>query len=127
MNPHRFNYNRLEKLKTTSDKFSLVIGVDFDFTLVDSLNNYKLYQDIVELLRAAHEVGFTLCIWTANEDTNLVLTKWKEAELTWTHYNISPINPNADKPHFNILLDDSAGLQQSIALLVELINYKKEQ
>lgn len=125
MNPHRFNHNRLAKLKTTSDKFPLVIGVNFDFTLVDPLNNYELYQDVVEILKNAHSVGFILCIWTANQDTNLVLTKWQEAGVTWTHYNVSPINPNADKPHFNILLDDSAGLQQSMALLNDLINYKR--
>ena len=129
MNPHRHNQYRLAKLKATSDKFNLVIGVDFDFTLVDSLNNYELYPDIVELLHNAQSVGFALCIWSSNSNQELVVSKWKEANLTWDAYNDSTIRLNSytSKPHFNILLDDSAGLQQSIELLEDLIKYKKEQ
>lgn len=124
-NPHRYNQYRLHKLKETSNKFPLVIGVDFDFTLVDPLDNYSLYQDIVEILHQAKSVGFILCIWTANPDKNLVLNKWLEAGISWDHYNMSPINPDNRKPHFNILLDDSAGLEQSLELLQRLIRYKE--
>ena len=127
MNPHRFNDNRLTKLKATSHNFPLVICVDFDFTLVDSVNNYALYQDVANLLKEAKSVGFILCVWTANENTDLVNQKWQEANLTYDHFNSSPINPGANKPHFNILLDDSAGLNQSMSLLNNLIQYKKEQ
>lgn len=83
--------------------------------------------DIVKLLQDAQSVGFQLCVWTANDKPSLVIQKWKEASLEWQYYNSSPINEGADKPHFNILLDDSAGLQQSIELLEDLIKYKKEQ
>lgn len=127
MNPHRLNSTRLEKLKSTSLAHQIVIGVDFDYTLVDSSNNYSLYPDIVSLLQEAQKVGFILCIWTANTNPSLVTTKWEEASLIWSYYNESPINPGKQKPHFNILLDDSAGLEQSMQLLKELITYKKEQ
>jgi hypothetical protein len=32
------------------------------------------------------------------------------------YFNTSPINPDAQKPHFNLLLDDSAGLNEALDL-----------
>ena len=43
--------------------------------------------------------------------------------MNFSYYNHSPINPSSFKPHFNILLDDSAGLNESMELLCEFLDY----
>ena len=57
------------------DTHRLVIGVDFDFTLANPLNNYELYDDIIYSLKRAKEAGFILCVWIANQDKDLVDSK----------------------------------------------------
>ena len=49
--------------------------------------------------------------------------KWIEADLEFHYYNESPINPGSRKPHFNILLDDSAGLKEALDLFVSFLDY----
>lgn len=59
-----------------------------------------------------------MCCWTANKDEKLVREVWKQAELIIDYYNTSPaLQDNTNKPHFNVLLDDTAGLRESIVML----------
>ena len=101
---------------------SLVIGVDFDFTLNCPISKHT-YSDIVELLQKMQDkkYNFIFCVWTANTDREYVENTWKENELNIDYYNSSPINPGSIKPHFNILLDDSAGLNEACVLLKNII------
>ena len=101
---------------------SLVIGVDFDFTLNDPVTK-ETYLDVVQVIKKLNEHNFKICIWTANEDREYVQKIWNDFDLRWDCYNYSPINPSSIKPHFNILLDDSAGLNESIKLVQRIINY----
>lgn len=126
-NPFLYDDNRFMKMMNNYNKFgNLVIGVDFDFTLNDPVTK-ETYLDIVSLIKELNNLNFKICIWTANEDREYVENTWNEHGLKWECYNYSPINPSSLKPHFNILLDDSAGLNESVQLCWRIINFIKEQ
>lgn len=114
---------RFEKMIQNYKKFgSLVIGVDFDFTVCCPITG-KVYSDIIKLLQRmqSSEINFIFCIWTANENPKHVKQIWEDNFLEYQHYNCSPINPGCIKPHFNILLDDSAGLFEAVTLVERII------
>lgn len=122
-NPNLDKDYRLQKIIRNYDKFDkVVVGVDFDFTLVDAVTN-ETYQDIVEILKRGQLNEVIYCIWTANDNDAYVKFKWIEADLEFHYYNESPINPGSRKPHFNILLDDSAGLKEALGLFVSFLDY----
>ena len=114
---------RFEKMIQNYKKFgSLVIGVDFDFTVCCPITG-KVYSDIIKLLQKmqSSEINFIFCIWTANENPKHVKQIWEDNFLEYHYYNYSPINPGCIKPHFNILLDDSAGLFEAVTLVERII------
>ena len=119
-NPFLDENNRLEKMLYNYYKYgTLVIGIDFDFTIKCPINHY-VYDDIIEFLHLIQDekkYKFKFCIWTANTDRENVEKTYLENGLRWDYYNYSPINPSGLKPHFNILLDDSAGLNEALRLL----------
>ena len=124
-NPNLDKDYRLQKIIRNYDKFDkVVVGVDFDFdfTLVDAVTN-ETYQDIVEILKRGQLNEVIYCIWTANDNDAYVKSKWLEADLEFQYYNESPINPSSRKPHFNILLDDSAGLREALELFISFLDY----
>ena len=116
-NPNRDISYRLNKLIKNYDKHkSIVIGVDFDFTIKDAVTG-QIYTDIIELLQKGQELpGVIYCIWTANAKSAEVKQVWIDYKLNWHYYNKSPINLGEIKPHFNLLLDDSAGLDEAMKL-----------
>lgn len=121
LNPYRNSSNRVGKLKKQLDIHkSLIIGVDFDFTLYDPIEQV-VYQDVLEILLLAQKQGHILCSWSANTDENLVRRVWKECGLRIDYYNDSPAFKGNRKPHFNILLDDIAGLDEAISILKHFI------
>ncbi len=122
-NPNLDKDYRLKKIIRNYEKFgTLVVGVDFDFTLVDAVTN-ETYQDIVEILKRGQRKEIIYCIWTANDNDAYVKSKWYEAGLEFHYYNESPINQCSRKPHFNILLDDSAGLNEALDLFIASLDY----
>lgn len=128
MNPALSIGYRVDKMFNLHKKYgSAVIGVDFDHTLVDSRDEeFRIYEEIANLVREAKEVGCILCVWTANPRKELVDAKWKEAGLVYDYYNESPLVFNGVKPHFNLLLDDIAGLNESCNVLTQFIKKVRE-
>lgn len=123
INPNLDKDYRLKKIIRNYERFGkVVIGVDFDFTLVDAVTN-ETYQDVAQIIRRGQRKEIIYCIWTANEHDKYVTSKWLEADLEFHYYNESPINPGSRKPHFNILLDDSAGLGESLELFISFLDY----
>lgn len=122
-NENRNYQYRLEKMIRNYNTYgNLVIGIDFDFTLNDPVTK-GTYKDMIDLIQQLNYHNFKICIWTANEDREYVESIWSRYNLNWHYYNYSPINPNVIKPHFNILLDDSAGLNESIMLTYDVLHF----
>lgn len=106
---------------------NLVIGFDFDNTIFDIHNNGGNYSDVISLLQRCKELGFTLCLYTAEPDPEHLAWKIHYCEhfkIKPDYVNESPLLPGTTKPFFNILLDDRAGLgsaYRSLKLLVDRI------
>lgn len=104
----------------------LVIGFDFDNTIFDIHNNGGNYSDIIRLLQDCKKLGFILCLYTA--ESRGYWLQWKidyckHFGIEPDHVNKSPLLPGTDKPFFNILLDDRAGLESAYITLKETVEY----
>lgn len=115
-------YNRHKKL---------VIGFDFDNTIFDTNNEGFHCQPMIELLQECKNLGFILCLYTAEPSEERL--KWKVDFCNFygikpDYINQSPLpGSTIHKPFFNLLLDDRAGLESSYYLLNDIIRYIKTQ
>ena len=99
---------------------SIVIGVDFDGTMYDCHRENFSFPCLIQTIKRAQSLGAKLCVWTANADKELVERTWNELGLAYDYYNESPvkIHDNQVKPYFNLLLDDRAGLESALSILI---------
>lgn len=111
---------------------TLYIAFDFDNTIWDYDTYGDKYEDnydavcweIVELLKGVKQAGLKLILWTScpkKEDEDIkaeLCTKWG---IKPDYINYSPLSPGAVKPHFNLLLDDRAGLESAAQILSKLL------
>ncbi len=107
---------------------TLYIAFDFDNTIWDYDTYGNKYEDnhdavhwnIVELLKEAKKAGMKLILWTSCPNKMDEITK-NDLCRTWgiepDYINWSPLSPGATKPHFNLLLDDRAGLESAVNIL----------
>ena len=88
-----------------------------------------MHKDIINFLLDAQSINCKLCLWTANSTKiPFILDKCKEVGLIFDYINESPIKieEGIRKPHFNILLDDVAGLSQTLEILVNVLSEIKD-
>ena len=122
ISPISSNHWLLSRLKHQMSKHpSLIIGVDFDNTIRSTDGTY--YQDVINLVIKAYKQGHTICIWTANKFPLEVQADLALLGIHYDYFNDSPL-PGWDsrKPHFNILLDDIAGLNEAYNTLNHLLD-----
>lgn len=120
-----------EKLIKIYGQFGkIVIGVDFDdtiFPLTDAKYVIDRCAEVRGLLNLVKDSA-TLCLYTVAEEWSV---KYKVTimrdlyKLPVDYVNASPLS-TTPKPFFNILLDDKAGLNETIEILKEFINYYNE-
>ena len=103
---------------------SIVIGVDFDGTMYDCHRENFSFPCLIQTIKRAQSLGAKLCVWTANADKELVERTWNELGLAYDYYNESPvkIHDNQVKPYFNLLLDDRAGLESALTVLIRAMS-----
>lgn len=104
----------------------IIVGLDFDdtiFPLDDSQEEIcRRVRTLIELLKD----HITICLYTVadNQAIKYKLALMKFWDISPDFINESPIKlGNGDKPYFNILLDDKAGLPYTYELLRE---FKKQ-
>lgn len=121
----------LNRLKCEYHKYKkLVIGFDFDNTIFDVHNEGIDCSDIISLLQEAKKIGFILCLYTAELRSDWLDWKVKYCEhfgIKPDYVNESPLLQGTDKPFFNLLLDDRAGLQSAFSILQKVIKYAEEE
>lgn len=62
MNPYLLTSNRITKLlQQYNEHNSLVIGVDFDFTIYDPIT-HTIHTDLINLLLDAQQLNCVLCL-----------------------------------------------------------------
>lgn len=129
---HPYN-TKGSKRRLLNDYFkygNLVIGFDFDNTIYKysdvKLLNEKGFNEIINLLKKAQKyLCCTMCLFTTETDDEKL--KWKveytkKLGIRVDYVNFSPLSANAIKPHFNILLDDRAGLESAYETLKYVVN-----
>jgi hypothetical protein len=93
---------------------SLFVAFDYDNTVFDYHSQGINYEKIIELLRVCKSLGFTMILFTGNENEKLevIKTDLKKRKIPFDLINENPLMPTR-KPYYNILLDDRAGLKES--------------
>ena len=106
---------------------NLIVAFDFDNTIYDYHKKGLKFQDVISLLNECSELGFTMILFTANEDKEK-LEFCKKYCADWgiriDYINESPIM-NTRKPYYNILLDDRAGLESAYKILKTVVTIIK--
>lgn len=104
---------------------NIIIGVDFDDTIFsfNQIDYIKERCDKVVTLLMSLKMNVILCLFSVADDQSLVY-KAHIMDLYGIkpqYINESPVKNWGDcnKPYFNILLDDKAGLNESIKILEE--------
>lgn len=117
----------LSRLKSEAEKYGrLIIAFDFDNTIYDYHNEGDTYEFIIQLLKDAQAKGHILVLHTPCTDISTCLEYCKSIGLNVTNKENLPVQSGGDKPYYNLLLDDRAGLGEAVALLREVIYTTEE-
>lgn len=119
--PHS-NFKRLyEEFKKYG---SLSIGLDFDNTIYDYHKKGYNYEEVINLVKRAQNLGMAIHIFTANPDKELVEKHCKEKGIKIEGINTDGVKLNwiSRKPFYSLLLDDRAGLPSAVQDLSMLVN-----
>jgi hypothetical protein len=115
-------YETKELLKVYKEHGKIIIGLDFDNTIFALKNELEGGCEAVREVVIETQDNATICLYTVASDQEL---KYKAHIARDYGINISYINEspvkigNGDKPYFNILLDDKAGLSEALGILIE--------
>lgn len=101
--------------------------VAFDNTIFDY--HGRDYSEVIHLLNRCYKLGFCLVLFTCEENLVELCTKqMRTAEILGLdedfelYTNESPIFTKSEKPYYNILLDDRAGLEESYEILKYVVD-----
>jgi len=129
---HPFNNSRcLIRLIDEYHKHKhLVVGFDFDNTVYDCHELGMDYSEVIDLLKECKELGFILCLYTADTSDEKIAwkAKWcEEMGIGPDYINESPLMNGTKKPFFNILLDDRACLESAYSMLKDVVEIAKQE
>lgn len=120
--------NYVNKLVKQWEKYGkIIIAVDWDDTLVGhSTNNKETCKEVCKLISGAQKLGAKVILWTCRRWIDIgIYAEQLAFENKFKINEVNPIEPFKEnyshKPYCNILLDDKAGLEQSMAILKEAI------
>jgi hypothetical protein len=112
-------------LKAYKEHGKIIVGLDFDGTVFslegdDDVVCAKVRLLILDLQK---KDAIILCLYTIADAQSLqykthIMTSWG---IPVDYINHSPVKiyDHCDKPYFNILLDDKAGLNEALEILTE--------
>lgn len=105
----------------------LIIAVDYDDTLYDYHNKGYTYEDTINVLKRCQEKGFYICIFTGSpvDKYPSIMAYCKSLGLEIATINKNPIPlpfGNDGKMYFNVLIDDRAGIGQTLEILNKLLD-----
>ena len=84
-----------------------------EFKYDNKIVAFGVQMAVTDLVKKAKAKGHTICIWTANTQPTIVKLMLAYQGIPYDLFNNSPIMNERRKPHFNILLDDIAGLNEA--------------
>lgn len=105
----------------------IVIAVDYDDTLVSGrMNQPELYKEVALLLQKCRYTGAYIVIFTSSSEDRYDEIKYHcdRINVKFDSINTNPVQlPYGDsgKIFYNILLDDRAGLNESMSILNKVL------
>lgn len=124
-----YEVNKLLKAEQKYGK--IIIGLDFDDTIFPYdddpyvINRCKVVRDLIKRV----QYRSTICLWTVAADWSIKYKTHitKEYGIRVDYINESPIDFGQEvrKAHFNILLDDKAGLNETMEILKKFIEHPR--
>ena len=133
MRPFTHPYNKERVKQRLIEKYkrfgSIVIGYDFDHTIFNYDNEEGDFSCVIDLLKECSNMGNIMVLYTAEPDREKL--QWKiehchKLGIKVDYVNESPFFKGTAKPYFNILLDDTAGLEEAYNILAETIEEVKQ-
>jgi hypothetical protein len=107
--------NSSDRLLGEYNKYgSLVVAFDFDDTVFDFHKKGRVYSDVIKLLQELKSINCYLICWTANENSEMVVSYLKDKGIPFDALNENPpfFKSTSRKVYANAYLDDRAGLRQ---------------
>jgi hypothetical protein len=127
LNPYRDNTFCVERLmKEYRTHGKPILALDFDDTVFDYHKQGYDPRDVLQRVREAQYRGFYIMLFTAAppESYSGQVSYLADHGITVDSINSNPVwlpfGKNG-KPYYNILLDDRAGLGQSVGILTEVL------
>jgi len=117
----------LKLIKAYKQHKTIIVGLDFDDTIFPLTKTSRVQDRCGDVLGLIIEIKdlITICLYSVGSNQELI---YKEHIMDLRgikpeYINESPVKiGNGGKPYFNILLDDKAGLNESIEILKEFKN-----
>lgn len=109
----------------------LIVALDFDDTIFDFHNAGHYYDCVKTTIKRCQKLGFYVVLFTGTAKekwpSQLEYLDKKGIHVTCVNQNPIPLPfGNDGKIYYNILLDDRAGLGQSLKILNEVLNRIEE-
>ena len=103
----------------------LYIGVDFDDTIYQTSTGAPNLE-VIKLVKELQNNGHFICLYTCREEKSLMdaIKYCENYNLTFDYINCSPVLIGTRKPLFNILLDDTSGLEEALCACQYFLDYK---
>lgn len=127
------NANKQRLLKECRLHGKLIIAYDFDNTVFDYHMDGNTYNNVIDLLKRCHKLGFYLIVFTCNhEDKYEQISNYlKQCSIPYNtiNENCPDIDFAHNKIYYNILLDDRAGLisaYEDLKYVVDIIEKEKK-
>lgn len=105
----------------------IIIAVDYDDTIFPYKNsNQEQCNRVLDIVKRAAEIGAYILMFTScnKERFKEIIQYCRERGLKLDSINRNPIElpyGKNSKPYYNILLDDRAGLEESLSILNEVM------
>ena len=108
----------------------IIICVDFDDTIrAHHEECATTVNDAIFAIQEAQQLGATVILYTCRGPKDYKMIEEYCKEINFNYDILNPTEPFKDgystKPYCNILLDDKAGLEQSILILMDAIEHYK--
>lgn len=102
---------------------TLIVAFDFDNTIFDFHKKGYTFPRVIELLKKCNTLGFILVVFTSSKDQEFIKEHLASIGVAYWGINKSPVDScsTPEKPYFNILLDDRAGLLSAYATLKNVV------
>lgn len=110
---------------------NLIVAFDFDDTVYDFHQRGSEYPKLINLIRKCHQLGWPLVMYTSRSGDRLkpAVEYCEQNDIPFDYVNdhVPGVPYTGGKVHYNILLDDKAGLASAYDALSEVVHWAENR